>query len=70
MKNFKLIFLLVLITAFAIVVLQNQTVWEVRFLWMEGELPAIIMLFLTLTVGFISGIIVSLLAKRDKKPKT
>lgn len=69
MKSFKLIFLLVLITSFAVVMLQNQTAWEVRFLWMEGELPAIIMLFLILTVGFISGIIVSLLAKQDKQPK-
>jgi uncharacterized integral membrane protein len=67
MKSFKLILLLVLMAVFTVIVLQNQAAWEVRFLWIEGELPGIIMLFLTTAIGFISGITVALLVRRDSR---
>ncbi len=67
MKSVKLVLLLVLVVALAAVVLQNQVSWQVRFLWLTGEVPAIILLFLTAAAGFIAGITVALLVKRDAK---
>lgn len=67
MKSIKLVLLLVLVGALAVVVLQNQASWQVRFLWLTGEVPGIILLLLTAAAGFISGITVALLVKRGAK---
>ncbi|MFO8089608.1 MAG: LapA family protein [Desulfatiglandaceae bacterium] len=67
MKAIKLVLLLVLVVALAAVVLQNQAPWQVRFLWLTGEVPGIIVLFLTAVAGFIAGITVALLLKRGAK---
>lgn len=67
MKSIKLVLLLVLVVALAAVVLQNQAPWQVRFLWLNGEVPGIILLFLTAAAGFIAGLTVALLVKRDAK---
>ena len=64
MKSIKLILLLVLVVALVAVTLQNQASWEVRFLWMSGNIPGIILLFLTAVVGFVAGVTVTLLVKR------
>jgi uncharacterized integral membrane protein len=66
-NSVKLVLLLVLVAALAAVVLQNQAAWEVRFLWLTGEVPGIILLFLTAAAGFIAGIAVALLVKRGAK---
>ncbi len=68
MKSMKLVLLLVLVVALAAVVLQNQAPWQVRFLWLKGEVPGIILLFLAAAAGFIAGLTVALLVKRDAKP--
>lgn len=70
MKTLKLILILVLVLALSAVVLQNQSSWEVRFLWLAGEVPGIILLFLTAAAGFIAGVTVALTMKRSSKPTT
>lgn len=69
MNSIKLVLLLVLVVALAAVAFQNQGAWEVRFLWLTGEVPGIILLFLTAAAGFIAGITVALLVKRGAKPQ-
>ncbi|MBN2011026.1 DUF1049 domain-containing protein [candidate division KSB1 bacterium] len=66
MKSIKLVLLLALAVALAAVVLQNQAPWQVRFLWLDGEVPGIILLFLTAAAGFIVGITAAVLMKRGK----
>lgn len=68
MKPIKLALLLVLVAASAALVLQNQAPWQVRFLWLTGEVLGIILLFLTAAAGFIASITVALLVKRGAKP--
>lgn len=46
MKSVKLVLILVLAVALAAVVLQNQVSWQVRFLWLTGEVPGISCCFL------------------------
>jgi len=66
MKSIKL----VLVVALAAVVLQNQTPWQVRFLWLNGVVPdGIILLFLTAAAGFIAGLTVAFLVKRGVTPQ-
>lgn len=67
MKKAKLVVILLLVGALAAAALQNQASWEVSFLWMTGEVPGIILLFLTATAGFIMGITTAYLLKRDSK---
>lgn len=67
MKALKLVLLVLMVIASTAVVVQNQSSWPVRFLWMSGEIPGIILLFLPTTAGFIMGISVALMIKRDKK---
>lgn len=67
MKSIKLTLVLVLVVALSAVVLQNQEPWKVRFLWLSGDVPGIILLFLTAVAGFVAGITVALLMKRDTK---
>jgi uncharacterized integral membrane protein len=69
MKSIKLVLLVVLAGALAAVVLQNQASWQVRFLWLTGEVPGIILLLLTAAAGFIAGITVAILVKRGTKSK-
>jgi uncharacterized integral membrane protein len=69
MRSTKLVLLLALAVALTAVVLQNQAPWQVRFLWLSGEIPGVILLFLTAAAGFIAGITVALLVKRGPKPQ-
>ncbi|MFO7768063.1 MAG: hypothetical protein R6W82_03780 [bacterium] len=69
MKQIRLVLLLVLVVTLAAVVLQNQAPWQVRFLWLNGEVPGIILLFLTAAAGFIAGITVALLVKHGATPQ-
>jgi len=63
MKSAKIVLLLALLVALAAVVIQNQEAWRIRFLWMSGEMPGIILLLLTTAAGFVAGIIVALVVK-------
>lgn len=67
MNSIKIFLLLVLVAALAAVAFQNQATWEVRFLWMTGELPGIVLLFVTAAASFVAGIIVTLMIKRGGK---
>lgn len=69
MKNIKLVLLLLIVAAIVIIVLQNQSSWQVRFLWFTGEVPGIVLLFLTAAAGFFVGIVVTLLIKRGAKSR-
>jgi uncharacterized integral membrane protein len=69
MKSLKLTLLLVLVVALATLVFQNQAPWQVRFLWLTGEVPGIILLFLTVAAGFVAGLTVALLVKRGTTTK-
>lgn len=69
MRSVKLVMLLVLVAALAAVVIQNQTAWQVHFLWLTGEVPGIVLLFLTAAAGFIAGITVALLVKHGAQSK-
>ncbi len=68
-KQIKLVLLLGLVVALAALVLQDQAPWQVRFLWLNGEMPGTILLFPTAAAGFIAGLTVALLVKRDAKPQ-
>ena len=57
MKTIKLVLLLLLVLALMILVFQNQAPIEVRFLWMRGAVPAILLLFLTAASGFLLGLL-------------
>lgn len=69
MKTVKLVLLLVLAAALALVVFQNTAPVRMRFLWLTGEVPAVLLLFLTAAGGFIMGLIVALLVKSGVKVK-
>ena len=69
MKSIKLVLLVVLVFSLGIAAFQNQDLWPVRFLWMTGEMPGIILLFLTAAAGFVAGITVAFLVKKKKKKK-
>lgn len=67
MKKAKLALVLILSLALVLIVVQNTAPVEARFLWMTAEVPAIVLLFLTAAGGFVSGLLVALLAKSDNK---
>lgn len=70
MKKVKLALLLVLVGALVLLVLQNRGAWQVKFLWMSGELPGILLLFITTATGFAAGIIAALLMRGHKDKNT
>jgi uncharacterized integral membrane protein len=65
MKSAKLVLLLTLVFALAALVVQNQVPWQVRFLWVSGEVSAIVILLLAVAAGFSAGIISALLVKHS-----
>jgi uncharacterized integral membrane protein len=69
MKAAKLVVILVLVGVLAAAVLQNQASWQVRFLWLSGEMPGIILLFLTAAAGFAVGVTVAFLMQRGNMEK-
>lgn len=69
MRTVKLVLLLTLAIAVAAVVLQNQAPLRVQFLWLTGEVPGVILLFMTAVAGFIIGLTAALMVKSGAKPK-
>ncbi len=67
MKRIKLIFLLTISLALALVVVQNTAPVNARFLWLTAEVPVIVLLFLTAAGGFVSGLLSALLVKSGAK---
>lgn len=69
MKSIKLVLLVALVVAGTAIVIQNQEVWRVHFLWLTSDVPAIVLLLSTLAAGFIMGVVVTLLIKRSSTSK-
>lgn len=67
MKTVKLFFILALSLTLALVVVQNYTPIQARFLWFTAEVPVIVLLFLTAAGGFVLGLLVSIFMKSDAK---
>ncbi|MFO7576740.1 MAG: LapA family protein [Pelovirga sp.] len=63
MRTVKQVALVALGVFLAVLILQNTAPVRMQFLWLAGEMPAIVLLFLTATGGFAMGIIVALLWK-------
>jgi uncharacterized integral membrane protein len=70
MKKLKLALILVISLFLALVVVQNTTPVQGRFLWFTAEVPAIILLFLTVAGGFILGLLVAMLIKPGAKQES
>lgn len=68
-KKAKLALLVTVSLALVLLVAQNTAPIQARFLWMTVETPAIVLLFLTAVGGFVSGLLVAILVKRDARPK-
>ncbi len=63
MKKMKLALVILFILALVLVILQNTIPVKASFLWFTGEIPLVVLLFLTTVGGFISGLLVSFLKK-------
>jgi uncharacterized integral membrane protein len=69
MKKFKLVLLLVMTAVMIIVIFQNTSDVQIRFLWMAGQISTVLLLFLMAAGGFFLGLIVALLMKSRRKEK-
>lgn len=67
MKTAKLIALAVVSLALILIVVQNTASVKARFLWFTGEVPAIVLLILTVAGGFIVGLVTAILVKNGGK---
>jgi uncharacterized integral membrane protein len=67
-KNAKLALILGLSLALVLVVIQNTTPVQGRFLWFSAEVPVILLLVLTTAGGFILGLLVAIFYQKERKP--
>ncbi len=67
MAAVKLVAVLALAIALAVVVLQNTSPAQVRFLWLIGEMPTVLPLFLTSAGGFVLGLAVAIAVRSGRK---
>jgi uncharacterized integral membrane protein len=65
MKTSKLVTILVISVVLLLVVIQNTSPVQARFLWLSAEVPAILLLFLMAVGGFVLGLLVALLRRRN-----
>jgi len=72
MKKAKVVLIAVLALVLVLIIAQNTHPIPVRFLWLLGEMPAIMLLVLTATGGFILGLLVAVLVlgsrERNRSP--
>ncbi|MGA1790493.1 MAG: lipopolysaccharide assembly protein LapA domain-containing protein [bacterium] len=66
MKKAKLIIAVVLAVLCLIIVLQNTTSVETRFLFVTITMPRAVLLFSTAAIGFALGVLVSLIMCKKK----
>jgi len=66
-KTWKLITLAILLVLSLIVIIQNTAIVETRILFITFQMPRALLLFITLFIGFILGVLVALWNRRDKK---
>ena len=66
MKRVKIIGILVLALSVGIVVLQNTESVQTKILFFTFTMPRAVLLFLTVLIGFIIGVLSSLLVSRKK----
>ncbi len=69
-KKVKLIFLLLLIVALFLVVVQNSAVVHARFLWLSADVPLVTLLLLTTAAGFLAGLLTVLIFKSGRTAKS
>ena len=69
MKNIKIVLIAVVLTLAVVVALQNKEQVETKFLFTSITMPRVMLLLLTLALGFIIGIITAGLLRR-KPAKT
>jgi uncharacterized integral membrane protein len=69
MRRIKLVILLTLGLALALLVVQNTAPTQARFLWLTAEVPVILLLFLAAAGGFVSGLLVAVFVKSGAKSK-
>jgi uncharacterized integral membrane protein len=69
MKIFKLVVVLIVAVLLVLLIFQNMTEVPIHFLWLSGELPAALLLFLSLAGGLVIGITTALMLKRGKKSR-
>jgi len=67
MRRVKLGLIIGLSLALILVVIQNTTSVQARFLWFSGEAPVIFLLVLTGAGGFILGLLVAFLNLHEKR---
>ncbi len=58
MRKIKLVLIFGVSLALLLIVIQNTTPVQTRFLWFSGEAPVILLLVLTGAGGFILGLLV------------
>jgi uncharacterized integral membrane protein len=68
MKTVKLVAILLISLLLILIVVQNTTPVQARFLWLSAEVPAILLLFLTAAGGFALGLLVALIGRRSSGP--
>ena len=66
MKRFKMIGILVLALSIGIVILQNTESVQTKILFFSFTMPRAVLLFLTVLIGFIIGMLSSLRVGRKK----
>ena len=67
MSKFKQVLAIVLAVLGIVVVLQNTAEIETQVLFVKVTMPRAILLFITLMIGFVTGILVSLIFSKKLK---
>jgi len=65
-KRTRTVAAIVLAAALGLFVLQNQRLVKARFLWLSGEMPLFILLFIAAAGGFILGLLAARISRRRK----
>ena len=69
MRNVKLGVIVGLSIVLVLIIVQNTTPVPGRFLWFSGQVPAVVLLFVTTTGGFVTGLLVALFYGHTNKKK-